>query len=152
MQLLTMQKGEQQCLLYSVAMVLDESVAALMVEIGHDGMKKWWPELPVPYCYRGYHIQEIVDLFLARGYGLTPIELYPMSASQRAKDDVHVLWDAAYAQERFERLLAGRKGILIGQTANGGGHACAWDGSSVYDPNGRIYGLEQFHVQECWLM
>ncbi len=152
MKLLKMRSGENQCLVYSLAMLLDVEPDVLIEELIHDGTSRWFPKQPIPYCYRGYHIQEIVDVCLARGYGLTLVELYPCLASQKDPTNYKLLWDEAFADIRFKRLLTGRKGLLIGEAPSGGGHACAWDGIIVFDPNGRKYKLDKFKIRECWLL
>ncbi len=145
MKLLKMRGND--CLLYSAAMILDEDPRTLEKEIGHDGSAIWWPQVKLPYSHRGYHIQEIIDCCIKRGFGLVPIEAHPCSASYLAPTDIKILSPPDQAMERFQRLIANRRGILLGKR-----HACAWDGSQVYDPNGRIIDLNQFEVRECWIL
>ena len=131
MKLLKLKPGEHQCLLFSVAMVLDEDPYVLQKELGHDGMAKKW-DLSVPHCYVGYHIQEIIDLCTKRRHQLMPIEYMPVSAPVGASD-YHTIWPADYCKKRFKSYIEYRKAILIGPT-----HACAWDGKKVFDPK-KIY-------------
>lgn len=151
MKLLTMKTGEHRCLIYALAMVLDIAVEDVITRLGHDGQEIWWPKHRVPYSYRGVHIQEAVDLCLAYGRGLVPIELYPRTASAKSPEYGRMLFLKAKAEERFEKMLHQRSGILIGR-AQGGGHACAWDGHMVFDPNGRMYHLADFKTLECWIL
>ena len=146
MKLLMMQSGEHQCLLYSIAMLLGDKPAALQKELGHKGNETWWPELSIPYCYNGYHIQEIIDLCLTRGRVLVPIELFPVSAPMNERQNVKMIYDYEHAVKRFTNHLLGNRGLLI--TEN---HACAWDGKRVFDPNGRTARLEDYRIKECWL-
>jgi len=147
-----MGKGVHQCLVYSLAMLLDESVDALIQELGHDGMEVVFPQYPVPHCYQGHHIQEIVDLCFTRGYSLTLVEYMPRYASARNPADWRCLYETDVASKRFAKMIKGRKGILVGQNHQGNGHACAWDGNIVWDPNGYQYHLSSFRVQECWVL
>lgn len=133
-----------QCLIFSAAMVLGEDPQDLCTEIGHDGLERVW-DLPPPRCYIGHHIQEIQDLFLARGRGLVEIELYPMSG-QRGQP-VHKTYSDSDAEARFIRLITNRMGILIGP-----GHAVAWDGKIIFDPNGRNYPLEEFRIITAFIL
>lgn len=151
MKLLKMRSGEHQCLVYSLAMLLDEDPDVLIEELGHDGTGKWFPKWEIPYCYRGHHMQEVVDVCIRRGVCLTPIEVFPRVASQRDPSDWRALWSVEYAVIRFKKMVEGRPGILIGNAKNGGGHACAWDGNIVFDPNGRNYSLQEFQALECWI-
>jgi len=138
--------SRNQCLLYSLAMLLNEKPDVLINEIGHDGTDIWWDHAP-PFCYRGHHIQEVIDVCLARGKALVPIEGNPQSGCFKEPGKSKALWDPDVASKRMERLLKGQEALLIGQT-----HACAWDGNIVYDPNGRTCSLEEFYPLEVWLM
>jgi hypothetical protein len=141
------------CLLYSAAMLLDADPLDLIEEIGHDGMDKWWPTLDPPLCYRSHHIQEIIDCCASREFGLCPIEIMPCLIPQGQSSMGKIIYtDPEYGETRFEYLIKGRPGILIGMSSNGTGHAAAWDGSQVYDPNGSIYDLELFQIRECWIL
>jgi len=147
-----MERGQHQCLVFSLAMLLDESPDALIEELGHDGTEVWWPDWPVPHCYRGHHIQEVIDLCLGRGIFLTPIEFYPCTASAKSPHVSRPIWPLTRASARFQDYIRGKPGLLIGQAASGGGHACAWDGHIVWDPNGRKYPLSDFRISECWIL
>ena len=152
MKIFKMPKGKHQCLLYSRAMALNEYPKDLIQEIGHDGLSKWWDK-PEPECYRSHHIQEFILPLLRRDKCLVPIELYPCSIPLNGlPGDERLLWDQDSCSERFRAIIDGRVGILIGMSGSGIGHACAWSGEKVYDPNGRIYGIENFIVKECWLI
>lgn len=49
-------------------------------------------------------------------------------------------------EERMKTLIQGNLGVFIGETDDGKPHAVAWDGTTVYDPNGTTYGLEKFLI------
>lgn len=145
MQLLKMRPGEQQCMLYSMAMLLGRKPEELVSVIGHNGMEVWWPHLEAPYCRRGFHIQEMCLAALHYGHGLMPIEARP--ASQPAY--------GGFVKElpcNFPAIIQNRPGMLIGLSKKGNGHACAWDGEMVFDPIGITYQLEEFDSRECWLL
>jgi len=146
-----MKSGENLCIVYSLAMILEETVENILDELGHDGTEKWW-KLPAPYCYRGHHIQELMDLCLRRQKALVLIEVFPKSGSQLDPFNGRDIWTTEFAHRRFLRIIKRRRGILIGKASNGSGHACAWDGSSVFDPNGHKYGLDSFQVEEFWML
>ena len=152
MKLLTMPPDSHGCLIYSAAMVLEVDPKVLVAEIGKDGLDTWWSDLDPPRCYRSFHIQEIIDCFLERNFALTPIEIYPVLVPQGHPENMKRTNTDEEAQKRFEEHITNRSGILIGLHSSGGGHACAWDGRRVYDPNGNIYGLDGFFVRECWIM
>lgn len=135
--------SSNQCLIFSAAMVLGEHPEDLCTEIGHDGLDIVFP-LPPPACYRGHHIQEIQDLFLARGKCLYEVELNPLSGHP---DSTRYVRPYDNPRARFERLIKNRQGILVSGT-----HAVAWDGEIIYDPNGRNYGLEKFNPIMAFLV
>lgn len=131
------------CLLYSAAMVLDESPDILEREIGHDGSEVWWPDKPQPFCRRGLHIQEIQDCFFRRGKVLYPIDLMPASAPRGGEP--RAIWNLQTCVTRFNAYLDGRLAILITAT-----HAVAWNGKKVYDPNGRISSIDDYGIKQAW--
>ena len=141
------------CLLYAAAMVLDIPASALVKEIGHDGSEVWFPEYDKPE--RGINIQEIVDACFAHGKSLTPVHRYPANSPD---GDAHrPLWPETVADNRFFGIISGFSGILIGLTANGVRHSCAWDSSIIYDPRGYQHGLSDyskrmFEITECWVI
>jgi len=153
MRLLKMPKGVYGCLLYSAAMLLGETPEQLIEEIGHDGHYPLWPELDIPLCYQGHHIQEIQDSCVVRGFALAPIELFPCMTPQGHPQLMkRLLEDEELASVRFATIIKERPGILIGMANTGTGHAVAWDGKIIYDPNGATYDLEQFIIRDCWIL
>ncbi len=148
-----LKQSGHKCILYSAAMVLNENTLVLEQEIGHDGQEVVYDDLVEPMCLRGFHIQEILGCFLARGKGLMLIEAMPRSGPQGHSELWHTIFSESKASRRFIRLLQGRQAILIGQNPeSGGNHAYAWDGYKVYDPLGRILELNQIPVREAWVV
>jgi hypothetical protein len=136
-------------------MILDIKPETLIKEIGHDGSEIIWPQLTGHVAQKGFHIQEILDCFWRRGFTLTQIVAYPCSLPYGDTIDLkpHILWNNDFAKERFKRIIHDREGIILGRISIGQMHACAWDGENIYDPRGRIYGIETGDLQigECWL-
>ena len=58
------QRGENNhdCFLASAAMVMDVPLSELKERIGHNGNEVVFPSIEEPYCFRGFHNQEIIDL------------------------------------------------------------------------------------------
>ena len=133
-----------QCLIFSAAMVLGEDPQDLCTEIGHDGLERIW-DLPTPRCYRGHHIQEIQDLFVARGRALYEVELYPASGHPGQRPCY--AYSDEEAERRLVRHLTGRMGILISPS-----HAVAWDGKIVFDPNGLNYPIDSFRILTTFIL
>lgn len=146
------QKGHR-CVLYAAAMVLNEDPEILQYEIGHDGLGIQYPNLSEPACLKGFHIQEILDCFLKRGYGLMLVELMPRSGVQDHSDLWHTIFEEDKAVDRFCKIIDGKEAILIGQNPEtGANHAYAWDGNKVFDPIGRMLSLDKTPVREAWVV
>lgn len=150
------------CLLYSFAMILDTEPDVLIEELGHDGMKVIWPELSKPYCYQGYHIQEMLDCCLSRGKVIFPVEGMPtslpppMSYIHLLVHNVgpHMPLEAAVCSERFKQITKDRQGVLIGETEKRVAHAWAWDGERAHDPRATMgtARLGDLRIREAWLI
>lgn len=147
------QKSDQ-CLLVSTAMLLDVEPEKLIHEIGHDGTEIWFPDRVGSPRQRSFHIQEIIDCCLSRGYGLTPIEMVLRSAPENPKPgEVRELYDLEFCIKRFLGAIRDRPGLMICQIrGHSVGHACAWDGKKVYDPLGKTAELEDYEISEMWLL
>lgn len=124
-------------------MVLGEDPYALMDEIGHDGHERIHPELDEPYCFRGHHPQELVDLFYLRDLALLTIQLYPNFAPNQT-----LIAPAPELEQRLADYLTDFNAILIGKTRR---HAVAWSKADqlIYDPNGRLYKINSFSIREA---
>jgi hypothetical protein len=107
-------------------------------------MQKVW-DAPIPYCYNGHHIQEIIDVCWQRGISLTPLEPQPKNGCAAYPGE----WQPVFKEEstRVANYLKGAKAILLSMT-----HAVAWDGDIVWDPNGVHYPLSEFSLREAWLL
>ena len=140
-----------QCMLYALAMLLNESPESLIEEIGHDGLTKVWNDLPEPYCYPGFHIQEVIDVLFKRKQALVCVDAMPTTTPHpltlvkfkvRKSPDPHFMFNNVLAAAvRIKQYLENRQAILVGETKKGSPHAVAWDGQKVYDSRGKIYGL-----------
>lgn len=141
-----------QCLLYSAAMVLDANVEDMIKCIGYSGLERIW-DLPEPACYRSHHIQEIIEYaVMMHSKCLYPIEHSPIMAPNLRVEPIKAGLPNECETVRFMRLVAGRKGIMIGQY-KGCPHAWAWDGSKCYDPQGFIRDISDYEIiNECWVL
>ena len=169
MKLLT-QMGET-CMLYSVAMLLDLSVETVIKELGHDGSEILWPANDVhKEQAAAYHIQEIQDLCISRGFALAPIEVWPIHGPciEEFKEVFEARGDDL-TLERFFNHIEGRKALLflqcnddptVGEEMEVRVHACAWDGENIYDPNGSVYPpmdlpdvyKDDWNIKDAWLL
>ena len=111
----------------------------LIRDVGHDGMAVWWRDKPPPDCYRGFHIQEIVDVCLKHDVKLVHIEGMPVSSHKE-------IWSRDECLNRFSNYTQRYNGIFIGKT-----HAVAWLEERVYDPrDGSIHDAFNMPIKEFW--
>lgn len=126
------------CAAASLAMVLGIDFNDVIKSVGHDGSEIINPDLRKPGCYKGFHMQELIEIALAHHYAVTPIELQPVQTAT-GNDEYDVKIEMYKSPDR--RLLHHMNrntGILMGKL-NTYWHAVAWDGAMVYDPRGLIY-------------
>lgn len=85
---------------------------------------------------RTHHVQEIMDVAVALGCVLCPIELVPRSTNGR--DVFNIFFgDGTVAAnfDRFKMHIDGNEGVIQGEM-NGEGHAVYWDGEKCIDSRG----------------
>ena len=138
-----------QCLLYSAAMVLGVDPSKITDYLGHAGMEKVGHDLPSPHCYRGIHMQEICDFAGTRGAHFHLVQAMPTLSPKGSSVVTRVFQDV---EDRFERLVVGQLSIVIGENKLGQGHAVAYNGQMILDPNGTTYPLFDFSIKEAWVL
>ena len=152
MKQLLQKPGEQKCLTYCTAMLLDLPIEIVENMIGHDGMEVLWPERSGNERYRGVHIQEIQDVFISYGKAIFPIEKFPYLAPIDDTRFAKAVFDSERSVMRFYARLIGHTGILIYRS-----HAKVLDVyGSIYDPsNKEILQITPRQVSSCreaWLL
>lgn len=149
-----LQKGTNQldCLLTSAAMVMDVPLAELKEKIGHDGFEKIFIA-PEPYCFRGYHIQEIIDQAFLNGYTVMHVETEPslisfLNTNKNAEFFIPV------NKNRIKIYLDNFPGIIGGVIPGVTAHAVAWcnKDKKIYDPCGEVYTLKDYKlkIKDFW--
>jgi len=141
------------CLPLAFAMALDVPVAELLEAIGHDGSAIAFPTLPDPLCRCCFHIQEFVQVALTRGYGATPVELFPVLQIYKFHKTINYP-DGNWP--RFDKIIQTSCGVLDGTGARYG-HAVAYDHGRIFDPKGSVYDFSrlaceahQFYARCAW--
>lgn len=119
-------------------MVLDLPVADLLAEIGHDGGEIVAEGHPEPQCRRGHHVQELITIALAKGYTVTPIELFPQILAPGKEVPVKFGESLTDNFLRFQNHMRTSKGTIsgAGRTCE---HMVAYDHGRIFDPDGREY-------------
>jgi len=145
------------CLPCSFAMVVKVPIEQFIKLLGHDGSAKPYPEMPEQVA--GFHEQECIEVLQHLGFACTPIEIVPQMVPLPG-GPVRQIWFPAKNtpiqntsnciefsklkggnRERFYRHIKMTTGVFTGikhghRRARPIGHAVAWDGEKVYDPQG----------------
>lgn len=89
--------------------------------IGHDGSEIIWPDLPDPYCRRGFHPQELIDMAWNHGWAVTSFEVHPQSASFDGR--ISDVWREKTISDRIHLILRNPNIVVCGMTKDGRLHA-----------------------------
>ena len=143
------------CMPLAFAMALDMPVADLLAAIGHDGSEIVFPNLSEPLRRRCFHIQEPIQVALARGFAVTPVELFPVLQPTEGGPHKTVLY-ADNNWRRFEETIRASRGVIDGRGARFG-HVVAYDHGRICDPKGSVYDYSrlaceahQFYTRCAW--
>ena len=143
------------CIATAFAMALNTPVEDLLERLGDRWKTFAFPNLPVPYCWRGIHIQELILLALEDGYAVTPVEVLPQTQSpqvlnpgtQKPFQGV-VVFHGATEQTNwdiFNHTVMNCTGVLTGMLTPAlsksyqRGHAVAFDKGVIFDPDDEAY-------------
>jgi len=126
------QPDRASCLVFAAAMAIDIKADELLSGIGHDGTEIIWPDCPIPFCFRGFHILEITRELWKRGWSVTQFD----NEWWMGNDTDHVI-----RADRHFNLLRWVEGCKHNAILLNSHHAVAWDSKShrIFDPNGEIY-------------
>lgn len=135
------------------AMALDMPIADLLVALGHDGSEIVFPSLDEPLCRRAFHIQEFVQVALARKLAVTPVELFPVLQRTEVGPFHQIV---LHNWRQFEATIQNSRGVIDGTGARLG-HMVAYNHGKIYDPRGLIYDYSrracearQFYTRCAW--
>lgn len=151
---LILQPNSWSCTLAAAAMTFNKPIWEIVRLLGHDGSEVIAPTLPEPARRKGIHIQEVVDLAHYLGYTMTPIEAQPVQLNSEHHEYDLTKWSMfKTTDDRFRYYLDYNIGILVGK-AREHWHTVAWDGGRIYDPNGRMYSLDDclLDIQTFWMI
>jgi hypothetical protein len=137
-------QDKPQCLLYAFAMAFGATPQEMINFIGHDGMDIWWPNAVGEKRLRGFHHQEMVDYGFRNGHCVIMVEAMP----NLGWNGHHRVIMEGYLQGRMNTYLQTFDGVLTSDK-----HAVAWchEEQKCYDPNGYIYGIDNFSVREFFI-
>ena len=144
------------CMPLSFAMALDMPVADILAAIGHDGSAIVFPTLPEPQCRRCFHVQELIQVALSRGFAVTPVELFPVLQPTEVGPFHKTVLYRDNNWQRFEATIRASRGVMDGTGARFG-HVVAYDQGRIYDPRGSVYDhsrlaceAHQFYTRCVW--
>jgi len=144
------------CMPLAFAIALDMPVADLLAAIGHDGSEIVFSSLPEPLRRRGFHIQELVHVALARGFAVTPVELFPVLQPTEVGPFHKAVLYPDNNWRRFDAVIQGSRGVIDGTGARIG-HMVAYGHGRIYDPRGSVYEYSrlaweahQFYTRCAW--
>jgi len=125
-------------------MAFDADPLQMIEFIGHDGLEVWWPEARGERRLRGFHHQEMVDYGFCNGHSVIMVEAMPNLGC----NGKHRVIMEDYLQGRMNTYLQTFDGVLTSDK-----HAVAWNSAEqkCYDPNGYIYGIDNFSVREFFI-
>ena len=136
------------CLPTSFAIVLGIDVKELYEKIGHDG-----GEIidggKEPYCRRGVHTQEVIDVCLGMGYAVTQIDCLP--ALKRKNSETPIYADDEN-EARVLKHLGNSAGVIVGSSISNifKRHALVNNFGDIYDPDtgGKLDNLPHIYAYE----
>ena len=140
------------CSVAALAMVLGVDYDFVIKKIGHDGSEIINSNLRPPGCYKGFHMQELIEVAIDEGYALTPIEAIPVQTATGVDEHVVVFPQYQDHEQRLQHHLNYcSKGIIMGKLDKYW-HAVAWDGKMVFDPRGQVYPFDdcKINVASFW--
>lgn len=133
------------CTPAAFATATDLPVQQLIDFIGHDGSEIIYPDLPEPYCRRGFLAAEVTRVLWYYGWVAGVLEKSALHISG-PEDDIRVQTLSVWAG--LESIMRDQIGVFGGVSLHGSNvpHTVAWDGHDCYDPKGFIYPLSRYRV------
>jgi len=104
-----MPKYNCQCFIDAFARAFDLEKTTLIEFLGHDGKEIIDSTLEEPFCYRGVHWQEFVDIGEKINKPVVAIELHPMLLTKTKTINIYA---SHLAEERFSNYIQTTSGVL----------------------------------------
>lgn len=145
---LQLQPNSWSCLPTAFAIVLDIEIKEIFKLIGHDGSEIIWPDYQDPYKRRSFHVQELILVAFNLGFNITPFEQLPLQLPSPLSEQYY----NSMPDRDLTKIMFGKKGVITGTSKTNSRHAVAWNGFKIYDPNHSIYDVDQFIIEEFYLV
>lgn len=108
-----------------------------LINIGHDGSEKIWPDLVDPFSRRSFHLNECLYACVNLRVPFVPIARKALSRNDLNKKILEIEMGG------FDTLMSKFDGVLVGQTPKGMFHAVALLGDKIIDSNGSVICLSK---------
>ncbi len=148
------QPNSWSCTAAAAAMAFDCEIVDITFLVGHNGSEIIHCNLLAPACFKGFHMQEIVDIGLRHGFSMTLIEARPVQTPDGKHEYDITKWGLFHdCEQRFSSYINNNQGILIGK-AREFWHAVAFNKGIIFDPRGRIYNYDRCDliVESLWIV
>lgn len=129
------QPNRATCFITSLAILWGEDVNYLISLVGHAGTEVLWPELRVPYCYRGHNLDEAMWLSVTLAMPLRLLNRISMVGHDDG--DIKQVSSPYNWDELVQRPIP----KILGNA----GHTIVYDGKYVYDPS--RYGISELSIK-----
>lgn len=122
----------------------------------HDGTEVFWPNLPVPWCFRGFHFTELHMFCLNVGKSAIFLdcfpEIYPLGTGEHMTPSGDLI-DPVVKLEPFDPtyLIHNELGVIGGTNHIGAFHAVAFDRGMIFDPRGETYAYNKVRIDPKYL-
>lgn len=123
------------CVLQAFAFAINHCSTELQERLGHDGSAIIAPELPEPFCRRGYCVDELFELLLGLGYSCTPITKYRKHCNMAMAEPI-----VTDTIDRVKRYLNEEKYVLYNDR-----HCIGVRNYVVFDPACKVYNVSDFN-------
>lgn len=142
------QPNRWSCLPTAFAMCFDIPVTEVIIALKHDGSAIIRSDKPEPYKRRGFHPQELILYGLQKRFAVIPIDILGLALT-----DGETITPIEQDIDEMNRIINSHIGVMTGYTKpEYKPHAVAWDGDTIYDPNGTFYGPDRFQIATFYLI
>lgn len=142
---LLQQPNRWSCVPTAFAMTANLTAEEFIFRLGHDGSEILWPSLEEPLKRKGFSINECLVAAIPKLYAYLPTISCYCPGPNLPECIIR------FKPDYIKHLIKGQVAILAG-TVSGHRHCVAWNGEKVFDPNGTIYGIDRFTIEQAYLM
>lgn len=128
----------ENCLVKAFSQALSVPVDEIERLLGHNGYNIEWPTQPKPYCYRGVHIQELIDVAYKLGFYVISLDRVPLMAPSIQVNPIVAIPNY---EERLKSYLTKHTAVLVSHLKS---HAWCWNGVNICDRYWNTFSLDDY--------